>query len=153
MSDGIKPLLLPCPFCEGEVDLLSSGQIAWTRCPSCRAEGPISKRGKDGAAAAWNRRVPAPAVPDDVAGLVAELRVIGCHENGDARCTCGIGMDAADALEAQAAELAQTKADNARLRGALTELCEACSGLDIKRGDTALAAARAALTQPTGDRT
>lgn len=39
---------------------------------------------------------------DDIPSLVAELRVIGCHENGDARCTCGIGMDAADALEAQA---------------------------------------------------
>lgn len=36
------------------------------------------------------------------AELIAELRLIGCHENGDARCTCGIGQDAADLITAQA---------------------------------------------------
>lgn len=89
--------------------------------------------------------VPAPAVPDDVAKIVAELRVIGCHENGDARCTCGIGMDAADALEAQAAELARLTEANDTLGGHLAtalskllaaeaaaqpapELCDVCGG-------------------------
>lgn len=104
--------------------------------------------------------VPAPAVPDDVAKIVAELRVIGCHENGDARCTCGIGMDAADALEAQAAELA-------RYREALQPFASAwsiaqASGLtgmsqlgSLARNEVAAVAfmKAAALTQPTGDRT
>ena len=41
----------------------------------------------------------------DTRELVAELRLIGCHQNGDARCTCGIGQEAADALTAQAEEI------------------------------------------------
>lgn len=28
--------------------------------------------------------------------LIEELRLIGCRENGEARCTCGIGQEAAD---------------------------------------------------------
>lgn len=108
----------------------------------------------------WHRRVPAPAVPDDVAKIVAELRVIGCHENGDARCTCGIGMDAADALEAQATELA-------RYREALQPFASAwriaqASGLtgmsqlgSLARNEVAAVAfmKAAALTHPTGDQT
>lgn len=42
--------------------------------------------------------------------LLDELRLIGCHSNGDARCTCGIGQDAADEIE--------------RLRAALTAISE-----------------------------
>ena len=51
----------------------------------------------------------------DTRELVDELRLIGCHSNGDARCTCVIGQEAADALEAQAEE-------NRRLRTALTKI-------------------------------
>lgn len=51
----------------------------------------------------------------DTRELVDELRLIGCHANGDARCTCVIGQEAADALEAQAEE-------NRRLREALTKI-------------------------------
>lgn len=36
----------------------------------------------------------------DTRELVDELRLIGCHANGDARCTCGIGQDAAAAIAA-----------------------------------------------------
>lgn len=36
----------------------------------------------------------------DTRELVDELRLIGCHANGDARCTCGIGQDAADTITA-----------------------------------------------------
>ena len=35
---------------------------------------------------------------DAIAHLIDELRTIGCHDNGDARCTCVIGMDAADMI-------------------------------------------------------
>lgn len=35
-----------------------------------------------------------------LAGLREELRLIGCHQNGDARCTCAIGADALDAIDA-----------------------------------------------------
>ena len=31
--------------------------------------------------------------------LKEELRLIGCHANGDARCTCNIGQDAAARIE------------------------------------------------------
>ena len=50
-----------------------------------------------------------------------ELRLIGCHANGDARCTCVIGQEAAAALEAQAEE-------NRRLREALEEIAEYDTG-------------------------
>jgi hypothetical protein len=42
--------------------------------------------------------------------LIEELRLIGCHANGDARCTCGIGQDAADEIERLTAALAATRA-------------------------------------------
>lgn len=35
-------------------------------------------------------------------GLREELRLIGCHANGDARCTCAIGQDALALIDAQA---------------------------------------------------
>ena len=38
----------------------------------------------------------------DTRELVDELRLIGCHANGDARCTCGIGQEAADTITALA---------------------------------------------------
>ncbi|OJH45156.1 hypothetical protein [Paracoccus sp. SM22M-07] len=31
--------------------------------------------------------------------IIPELMMIGCHENGEARCTCGIGADAAQLIE------------------------------------------------------
>lgn len=56
MSD--EPKLLPCPFCG------SSLVGKWTAgscvvCHACGAEGPVTDMGSE-----WNRRVPAPAVPD-----------------------------------------------------------------------------------------
>lgn len=48
--------------------------------------------------------------------LIDELRTIGCHENGDARCTCGIGMDAADAISA-------LRSENERLTDCLRTVC------------------------------
>ena len=72
----------------------------------------------------------------DTRELVDELRLIGCHSNGDARCTCVIGQEAADALEAQAEE-------NRRLRTALTK---------INVGDGwAAQIARAAIAQKGGE--
>lgn len=89
--------------------------------------------------------VPAPAVPDDVAGLVAELRA-------DAEMHQDLLPDrAADALEGMAAELALTKAENARLRDALRDILDAGgqfgSAAHMRNVDRI---ARAAL-QPTGD--
>ena len=39
--------------------------------------------------------------------LKEELRLIGCHANGDARCTCNIGQDAADRIERLEAALSE----------------------------------------------
>lgn len=36
----------------------------------------------------------------DTRELVDELRLIGCHANSDARCTCVIGQEAADTITA-----------------------------------------------------
>lgn len=43
--------------------------------------------------------------------LTEELRLIGCHSNGEARCTCGIGQDAADAITALRAEVERLTAN------------------------------------------
>lgn len=56
---------------------------------------------------------------DKAPELVDELRLIGCHANGDSRCTCVIGQEAADIITALAEE-------NQRLREAL-ERIEAAS--------------------------
>ena len=39
--------------------------------------------------------------------LKEELRLIGCHANGDARCTCNIGQDAAARIERLEAALSE----------------------------------------------
>jgi len=46
--------------------------------------------------------------------IVDELWLIGCHENGEARCTCGVGMDAAD-------EITRLRAENAALERRIDE--------------------------------
>lgn len=56
---------------------------------------------------------------DTLAGLRKELRLIGCHQNGDARCTCSIGADALDAIDALRAQAAKDKARIERLQAAL----------------------------------
>ena len=72
----------------------------------------------------------------DTRELVDELRLIGCHASGDARCNCGIGQDAADTITALAEE-------NRMLRTALTK---------INVGDGwAAQIARAALAQKGGE--
>ena len=57
-----------------------------------------------------------------LAGLREELRLIGCHQNGDARCTCAIGADALDAIDALRAQAAKDKARIERLEAALREM-------------------------------
>lgn len=57
-----------------------------------------------------------------LAGLREELRLIGCHQNGDARCTCAIGADALDAIDALRAQAAKDKARIERLEAALREI-------------------------------
>lgn len=59
---------------------------------------------------------------DTLAGLREELRLIGCHQNGDARCTCSIGADALDAIDALRAQAAKDKARIERLEAALREI-------------------------------
>ena len=54
-----------------------------------------------------------------LAGLREELRLIGCHQNGDARCTCAIGADALDAIDALRAQSAKDKARIERLEARL----------------------------------
>lgn len=56
---------------------------------------------------------------EQVHDLRLELLEIGCHENGDARCTCLIGGDALDLIDAQAARIEALEAENAELRGLL----------------------------------
>ena len=56
--------------------------------------------------------------------LKEELRLIGCHANGDARCTCNIGQDAIDRIEAL--EAAQKDAEAwARKCASADDRCEA----------------------------
>ena len=57
-----------------------------------------------------------------LAGLREELRLIGCHQNGDARCTCAIWADALDAIDALRAQAAKDKARIERLEAALREI-------------------------------
>ena len=45
-----------------------------------------------------------------------ELRHIGCFTNGDARCTCAIGADAADLIDTLAARIEALEAEKAELR-------------------------------------
>ena len=79
-------------------------------------------KGSDEMCPCQNRRpapdAVAPLVEAALRELVDELRLIGCHANGDARCTCGIGQDAADTITAQAEE-------NRRLREALRPFAKA----------------------------
>lgn len=48
--------------------------------------------------------------PEELDALQAELRIIGCHSNGDARCTCSIGSDADAAITALRARVAELEA-------------------------------------------
>lgn len=57
-----------------------------------------------------------------LAGLREELRLIGCHQNGDARCTCAIGADALDAIDALRAQATKDKARIERLEAALRKM-------------------------------
>ena len=59
---------------------------------------------------------------DTLAGLRDELRLIGCHQNGEARCTCAIGADALDAIDALRAQAAKDKARIERLEAALRKM-------------------------------
>ena len=71
--------------------------------------------------------------------LKEELRLIGCHANGDARCTCNIGQDAIARIESQEAalqaadELAQS-AHNTIHDDADTSLVDALTAYRKARG-------------------
>lgn len=62
---------------------------------------------------------------DKARELVDELRLIGCHANGDARCTCVIGQEAADLITALAEE-------NRRLREALEPFADVADLFDCE---------------------
>lgn len=145
MSDEPKPLA--CPFCgtsaDDDIVLVPNDdpKRQYVTCDHCGAYGP------DGGFVAWNRRVPAPAVPDDVAmpALLAShiewLR--GDHD------ACNPWL--ADMIEAQAAELARLRV-KAQSRAEL--LMEAATELEAHHPGSGFAATiRAALTHPTGDTT
>lgn len=117
---------------------------------------------KDGTGGEYDllrRRVPAPAVPDDVAGLIDRLRA-AYNRHNHVRTTWLCVGEAAATIEAQAAELA-------RYREALQPFASAwriaqASGLTsmvqlgtLARNEVYAVAfmKAAALTQPTGDRT
>ena len=169
MSDEPKP----CPFCgePAEIDLsrgfraFASGNmesqvaIYCTKCSCdmtmCYSDFPEYDVDQLRAIllGEWNRRVPTPAVPDDVAGLIADLRrSITAHALGNA---------AADALEAQAAELARLQG---RLRMIVSHATmgttdgegqstnDICVQITALRNELYQDAKAAALTQPTGDR-
>ena len=101
----------------------------------------------------------APLVEAALRELVDELRLIGCHANGDARCTCVIGQEAADALEAQAEENRQLREALALLTvraGSLVFAHHHGNGLEgwhkvIEGVDCALTQARSALSS-TGEK-
>jgi hypothetical protein len=70
--------LKPCPFCGTVADLGVAPEVGdWPRgyfgvCPACRASTAMSSD-RDEAIRTWNTR-PTPEPPEDVAGLVEELR-------------------------------------------------------------------------------
>ncbi|GGE24490.1 hypothetical protein SAMN05421774_10842 [Gemmobacter megaterium] len=64
---------------------------------------------------------PVNPTPEDIAALLEELRTIGCHANGDARCTCGIGQNAADLIQ-----YLMTERDEALRRAERSERNEGC---------------------------
>lgn len=66
---------------------------------------------------------------DEVERLIEELRLIGCHSNGDARCTCGIGMDAADTIAALREKLEAAERNNARWQNNSRETWEAMQAM------------------------
>ena len=76
MSD--EPKLAPCPFCgsEAEIIYIQHGDNAGGSCvccTRCSASSNVEFGRKENFVSNWNRRVPAPAVPDDVA--IAALRL------------------------------------------------------------------------------
>lgn len=117
--------LKPCPFCGGLAFIGGAKRGKSCYCIDCRVGWSLVKRmSREEAIDTWNRRVPAPAVPDDVAAIVEMLRKAtftkGRTRGGIGGQTIEANMrstfhevsawdldQAADALEAQAAELAQ----------------------------------------------
>lgn len=58
--------------------------------------------------------------PEELDALQGELRIIGCHSNGDARCTCSIGADADAAITALRARVAELGARAERAKAELS---------------------------------
>lgn len=105
--------LLPCPFCGGTAYIGRGKRGHSCYCRTCKVGWSLTVRmSREQAIAAWNRRVPAPAVPDDVAGLVDRLKKVALWAaDQDQGGVMSLIDTAADALEAQAAELARLRAD------------------------------------------
>lgn len=67
--------------------------------------------------------------PEELDALQAELRIIGCHSNGDARCTCSIGADADAAITDLRARIAELEAENFSLASWQCEFTDGKTGL------------------------
>lgn len=167
-----EPKLLPCPFCGGETTWV----INQVFCNDCEM-GSSPNDAFEMAVKKWNRRVPAPAVPDDVAKTVAELRkayalVAEFPESKpdgfmNLLALRNLTPDAADTIEALAASVDRANAANEALcadveaqAAELARLSEALREISETRWDAGAAEAcltlirqmaRAALTQPTGE--
>lgn len=121
--------------------------------------GPARLWMHEGSSAQWFVKPAGNSTEYVRADLVDELRLIGCHANGDARCTCVIGQEAADALEAQAEETRRLREALALLTaraGSLVFAHHHGNGLEgwhkvIEGVDCALTQARAALSS-TGEK-
>ena len=89
----------------------------------------------------------------DTRELVDELRLIGCHANGDARCTCVIGQEAADAITAQDEENQRLREALQRIEAASKFWSEYPDGNDAIRyaHDSTRRLARAALSSGEGE--
>ena len=137
MSD--EPKLAPCPFCgsEAEIIYIQHGDNAGGSCvccTRCSASSNVEFGRKENFVSNWNRRVPAPAVPDDVA---EPWRTMLRQAEDDLR-------KAHATIEAQAAELA-------RLREVLENEAYEFSERHEVSGFYVARRIRAALTQPTGE--
>lgn len=91
-AQAVNVTLAPCPFCGWDTPALQSNKgngTYWVTCDCCGAQSggfqdsSLSDQTlRDYAAKDWNRRA-APALPQDVAALVAKLRAYPRDRNGN----------------------------------------------------------------------
>lgn len=170
MSDELK--LDPCPFCGGDAtieEVPTASGANWSvgcndedgQCYGYQSLQTFARKCE--AVAAWNRRVPAPAVPGDVAQMAHNLRTKPPSPSRD--------LNAATMLEAQAAEMARLRSEAETTSAALSKAwvreaaaisqrdaaLDACNQARLAFGgyvsqQSAVDKLDAALTHPTGDR-